>query len=594
MPYHHQPAAGKLNSRLLLRPEQLLTVLDALPGMVGYWNAELRNIFANRAYIEYFGMTPEEMRGVHLRDVLGAEVFAANLPYVQRALAGEEQLFDRTLTDVNGRTRHVQASYVPHTDGDTVQGFVVLVTDVTERAVAERALARSAEQYRALARSLPGGFVMLFDTDLRFLVAEGPELRTFGHSARELEQHTLHEAFSAELAAELEPRYRTALAGGEVVWEHVVLDRTFRLSAAPVRDDAGRVFAGMIVARDISDQRRSEEVWAALHEVATSAARNAAPEKIATLVATRLSRMFNVETAAVVRFMDGSSGQIMAMAPTVPAGLPQVLRFDRDDWSATAQVAKTGLPSVVHYAPSVAGLTGALQTEGLLAGAAAPIRHRGALWGTIAVAAKDADRLSQDMLDRLTSFAELVEIALGNLQAWTTLSEQAAVDSLTELPNRRTFDDELRREIARADRDGGCFTVVVMDIDHFKAINDSFGHPTGDRVLVEVAARLRSVARASETVARTGGEEFGWLLPGADREQALAAAERARHAVADDEFAGVGHVTISLGLCTSTDAAEVAAVVDAADEALYEAKRGGRNRTAYRCRPVTRTPPPAV
>ena len=239
------PRAAALK-RLPVPPEQTLAVLDGLPGMIGFWDRDLRNILANRAYLEYFGIAPEAMTGMHIKDVLGAGVFEANYPYIQRVLAGEEQLFDRTLIDRRGRVRHTQASYVPCWDEGKVVGFVVLVTDVTERVVAEERLKSSADQYRALARSIPGGFVLLFDTELRFVVAEGAELATFGYTTGDLEGRTIDECLPEALAAQLRPRYRAALGGETVSWERSIRDRTFALSAAPVSDDAGHAFAGML------------------------------------------------------------------------------------------------------------------------------------------------------------------------------------------------------------------------------------------------------------------------------------------------------------------------------------------------------------
>ncbi|MDR3663069.1 MAG: GAF domain-containing protein [Mycobacterium sp.] len=114
-------------------------LLDRLPGLMGYWDRELHNIIANDAYFEYFGMTPDEIRGRHISEVLGEAVYALNLPYLQAALAGEEQLFERTLVDRHGKTRYTQASYVPDiVDGD-VWGLCVQVTDMTARVEAERA-----------------------------------------------------------------------------------------------------------------------------------------------------------------------------------------------------------------------------------------------------------------------------------------------------------------------------------------------------------------------------------------------------------------------------------------------------------------------
>jgi PAS domain S-box-containing protein len=125
---------------LVAEARLLHALFDRLPAMVAYWDRDLRNVVANEAYVEWFGFTPEQMHGVHIREVLGERVYAMNLPYIEAALAGEEQLFDRTLVDTSGRTRHTQASYVPDIVDAEVHGFFVLVTDVTPRVEAQRAM----------------------------------------------------------------------------------------------------------------------------------------------------------------------------------------------------------------------------------------------------------------------------------------------------------------------------------------------------------------------------------------------------------------------------------------------------------------------
>ncbi len=124
------------------------SLFDHLPAMVAFWDADARNVLANDAYLVWFGWTPERLKGRHISELLGEELYQLNLPYITRALAGEEQLFTRTLVDTLGRTRHVQASYVPHRVAGVVRGFFVLVTDVTPRIVAETELAEAQQLAR--------------------------------------------------------------------------------------------------------------------------------------------------------------------------------------------------------------------------------------------------------------------------------------------------------------------------------------------------------------------------------------------------------------------------------------------------------------
>ena len=129
---------------------EMVALLDQLPAVVAYWDRNARNRFANYAYLEWFGLTPADMRGMHMRDVLGARVYAQNKAHIARVLAGEAQSFDRVVRDASGSPRYAQVTYRPHIVGGTVEGFFVLASDITERVEAEAALARSIEQVALL------------------------------------------------------------------------------------------------------------------------------------------------------------------------------------------------------------------------------------------------------------------------------------------------------------------------------------------------------------------------------------------------------------------------------------------------------------
>ena len=162
------------------------------------------------------------------------------------------------------------------------------------------------------------------------------------------------------------------------------------------------------------------------------------------------------------------------------------------------------------------------------------------------------------------------------------LHNVASQDRLTELPNRRYFDEVLEREVARARRYDSCVFLLLADIDHFKRINDTWGHLAGDTVLREFARIVRKRVRKSEFLARYGGEEFAFVLPGATRSDAMIFAEAVREIVASNEFV-FGEETISVtvsigGAVFEPGMAESSMLIEAADEKLYEAKRSGRNK----------------
>lgn len=164
---------------------RLRLLIDRLPALIGYWDADLRNVIANDAYTEYFGVTPEEIRGRHIREVLGEELYASNLPYIEGALAGEEQLFEGTLTDQHGRTRITQASFVPDIVDGKVQGFYVQATDVTARVQAERDRDEAVRLFEISMANAPFGKAVL-TTSGQALYTNPALCELVGYSAEEL------------------------------------------------------------------------------------------------------------------------------------------------------------------------------------------------------------------------------------------------------------------------------------------------------------------------------------------------------------------------------------------------------------------------
>ena len=163
------------------------------------------------------------------------------------------------------------------------------------------------------------------------------------------------------------------------------------------------------------------------------------------------------------------------------------------------------------------------------------------------------------------------------------LYSAATRDALTKVPNRRVFEEQLERATAYAKRHGHPLSLIMLDIDHFKQVNDEYGHLAGDDVLRGVAGHLATASRAEDTLARLGGEEFGLILCGNELPGAILTAERLRRAIGQSLFETSGgevSVTISVGVAEYDPKIHRTPpeLIAAADARLYEAKRGGRNR----------------
>jgi diguanylate cyclase (GGDEF)-like protein len=194
-----------------------------------------------------------------------------------------------------------------------------------------------------------------------------------------------------------------------------------------------------------------------------------------------------------------------------------------------------------------------------------------------------ADQLALT-LERSRLYEELLRLTEDLQKAKESLEREASRDSLTDLWNRRSILDLLKREMARSDREGRPIAAIMIDIDYFKKVNDRIGHLAGDEVLREVTRRIGSSLRSSDLLGRIGGEEFLIILYPSDEKSARDVMERVRRACASTMFSIESarfKVTVSQGaaLAEKLDGVDLSTLLKAADHALYRAKNGGRNRS---------------
>lgn len=199
------------------------------------------------------------------------------------------------------------------------------------------------------------------------------------------------------------------------------------------------------------------------------------------------------------------------------------------------------------------------------------------------------EELADSETDFLGLFAKQIQMAITIADLFQEVREEAVTDALTGLYNRRYFEESLKKEAARAQRQNQPFSIIGIDLDFLKKINDTYGHAYGDLAIKTIAEVLKSNARSIDIPARIGGEEFDVLLPGISSQGAIAAAERIRKSIENVEIETIGHITGSLGVATYLEHCDnIEELLELADQAMYQSKRNGRNQVTV-AKPISET-----
>jgi diguanylate cyclase (GGDEF)-like protein len=330
--------------------------------------------------------------------------------------------------------------------------------------------------------------------------------------------------------------------------------------------------AGRLSALSERELRRRSLDLDRLAELARELDRTGDAADVASVLADSVARWLVDRRVVVV----GPSGEVAAMAGAVGDGAEPAGRSlaQPDDvlgraWrDRRAQLVRTLSPDADPLLSSL--LPGARNVV------VTPMSTEGAVAGALVVE-YGRDRIRRWTVAVLERFASHAALVIRNATLLEEIRRMASTDALTGIANRRTFDETLGREISRAQRTGRPVTLVMLDVDHFKRLNDGHGHQAGDAVLRALGSGLRENLRPFDTAARYGGEEFAVILPGCTVEESSTAGERIRSRAA--AAAPVPGVTLSGGTATfPDDARDASELVLVADAALYESKRSGRNR----------------
>ncbi len=257
----------RVSARLRAAEHDVRTILNNMPSMIGYWDADLRNRFANQAYVEWFGMNPERLRGLHVSELLGPELYERNRPFLERALQGEPQLFERTIVDTQGHARHTMISYHPDRDEATgvVRGIFAQATDISERKRMEDELFDEKERVRLTLQSI-GDAVVCSDAQGLVTYLNPVAERLTGWQAFDAAGHSIDEVLrlrsphnDSPMASALLAAIRDGTSTGAEPVSGVVVHRIsgqrFQVAKTvnPITDRHGRITGAVAVLRDVTD-----------------------------------------------------------------------------------------------------------------------------------------------------------------------------------------------------------------------------------------------------------------------------------------------------------------------------------------------------
>jgi diguanylate cyclase (GGDEF)-like protein/PAS domain S-box-containing protein len=416
------------------------------------------------------------------------------------------------------------------------------------------------------------------DGDWRFTFINEPAEALLGAPEQHLLGEVVWEAFPDAIGTRLATALPRALVGRrrEAFTEfHAPSGRWLAVQIVPHRTGLS-VLVHDVSALKFAERRsaRLAETQALLREVATAVAAGRPMASVFELLCERTARVFDAHSCWVVRFAE--DGPSVVVGAAAPVGRPWMAVDDEAPervGGRLAAVRETGKP--------LSGRTGGqLEHWGLLSVAVVPVRLFGQIWGALSIGWPDGDVDASETVSLLSDLAELAGMALGNMKAQATIERQALTDGLTGLRNLRSCQQRLDDGVARARRHRHPLTLALVDVDHFKDVNDGFGHIVGDRVLRAVAGALDGAGRDEDFAARIGGDEFALILDGTDAAAAMAVAEGVRERIAAISEPGLPPVTVSIGLCGWSDGQTREDLQRCADDALYWAKLHGRNAAA--------------
>ncbi len=580
----------------------LIQVMDCFPDYMLLVNADHKILVANKAVRDSFQMTPEALVGLDTRKLLhGVDGEYPGSPLQHVMATGEPA--EREYYDYSASRWYATSVYptaIRLDDGSKT--YLHIIRDITERKESEEALAESEALYRSLLEIAPTGIVVHQNGVLtyanmaaaRIMGGSSPEELTgrsvldFVHpSSRDLAQARVQKMVQEGATATPVEEKFVKLNGDAIA---------VRVAAMPVTVKGKPAI--QVVFTDITEEKAREAALKeqkealemknlglnVLNQTTASITQTIDLEEMLTqsLAAIMGIELFALQTKGGVLLLEGDKLELAYCVGASPGFIEAHRDITVNDClcglaiRSREVVISTNSHEDEYHTISYDGM----QPHGHVI---VPLVNTGETVGALYLYVPVNAEVSKDNIDLLKIIGHQLAVAIDNSRHYEKAKFLSLHDALTGLANRKQMKLELGRNLARAHRTGSPFSVIMMDLDHFKNFNDSFGHDSGDKLLVAIANIIRRETREMDLAVRYGGEEFFAVLPDTGEDEALEVAERIRNETAAHDFETGGDpptapMTISLGVATfDRDLADEGLLVVRADTALYQAKQDGRN-----------------
>ncbi|MBI1927166.1 PAS domain S-box protein [Candidatus Poribacteria bacterium] len=565
----------------------------------------------NKGAEQIYGYTAEEVKGQPI-SILVPPNLSDELPEIHEKLKRGERVepYETVRIRKDGERIHLSLSLSPIKDAvGNITGISGISRDITDHKRAQQALRESEALYRSLIETSPDAIIVT-DLDANILMANLQTIALYGcESAEEIIGKNAFDFIAPEDHPRAMNNMKKVFEGGSVRnIEYTVLKKDgtrfpIELNASLVRDANGNPKAFIGVARDITARKETEEalrkseealhqvnekLMAQVKELEQRTRESALIVQMSELlqacltyeesyaVISQFAQQLFPDEAGAIFLIDNSRSAVETVTAWGTPPLEGTLFASNECWAL-----RLGRPHLIEDTHS--GLLCKHLPDSLPAGyLCAPMTAQGETLGVLHLNWQTG-HLTETKRNLGIMVAEQIAMALGNLKLRETLRLQSIRDALTGLFNRRYMEESLEREVYRATRNQYSVGLMMIDLDHFKRINDTFGHEAGDAVLHEVGQFLQDHFRREDVACRYGGEEFMIILPEASLDDTYRRAEQLREAIKNVTIQYhrklLGPITLSVGVALFPDHGSTgAALIQAADAALYRAKNEGRDR----------------